>query len=128
MKIIKKLLYVFLVLAFASAMVGAEAMVGNKTPKVKEVKVAVCHIIEANDMIPFGTAPVYLYFGKVIKLPEDAVNTHLAHGDSTIFIGGYKALGLINQFREFGAHLLATNCYYGITPDGSIRPIVDKYS
>ena len=122
----KKLLHVFLSLVFASAMVGTEAMADNKAPKVKEVKVDVCHIIEANDMIPFGIAPVYLYFGKVISLSEDAVNAHLAHGDSIVFFGGNKALGPIYQFRELGAHLPATNCYYGITLNGSILPTGDE--
>ena len=119
----KNLLHVFLALALALAF--ASAMAGNKGPKVKEVKevkVDVCHIIETNDMIPFGIEPVYLYFGKVINLSEDAVNAHLAHGDSIVFFGGNEALGPIYQFRELGAHLPATNCFYGITLDGSIRP------
>lgn len=132
----KKLLHLCLALAFASAMVGTEAMAGNKAPKVKapkvkeekvkevkEVKVDVCHIIEANDVIPFGPAPVYLSFGKVINVAEDAVDAHLEHGDSTAFWSGDAAAGPINIFREAGAHLPAANCFYGVNGlDGSTVP------
>jgi hypothetical protein len=121
--IMKNLLYVSMAFAFASAMVGAQA----KPVLDNNVKVDVCHIIAANDVIPFGPEPVMLYFGKVISVSENAVDAHLAHGDSTSFWYGEEAAGPINQFREAGATLPAANCYYGVKLDGSIVPIPMLY-
>jgi len=111
----KKLLFVSLAFAFILAMSVPQAM-------AKGEKVDICHIIEANDVIPFGPAPVLLYFGKVISVSENAVDAHLDHGDSIHFWSGEVAAGPINLFREAGANLPAADCYYGVKPDGSIVP------
>ena len=107
----------------------AGAMQGNVnftiTSAGEKEKVDICHIIAENDVIPFGPAPVMLYFGEVESIAEYTVDAHEEHGDSTAFWGPDtvpSATGPINMFREAGAHLPAANCYFGIAPDGSIRP------
>ena len=75
----------------------------------KKVKVDICHIIAANDVIPFFA--LTLYFGKEKSVSENALDAHEAHGDSTVFFGGDGAATAINLFREAGFHLPAANCF-----------------
>ena len=116
----KKLLFLGLASALVLASFVPQAMAG----KVEKIaKVDICHIISANDTIPFGPAPVWLYFGKEKSVAASAVPAHLDHGDSTTYWGGEAAATPINQFREAGANLPAADCYYGVKPDGSIVPL-----
>jgi len=55
------------------------------TAAKKETKVAICHVNSANDVVDLGGG-VALVFGKIIEVPEAAVEAHLAHGDSREFI------------------------------------------
>ncbi len=96
----KKLLVVSLALAFVLAMFIPQAMAGG-------VKVEICHIIAANDVIPFFA--VNLSFGKVISVSENAVAAHLAHGDSERPF--FENTVAIEAFIAAGAHLPAANCY-----------------
>jgi len=116
----KKLLFVSLASAFVLAMFVPQTMAGEKVKAEEKVKVDVCHIIAANDVIQFG--PVELYFGKMNSISENAVDAHLGHGDFTSFWGGDVAAGPINAFREAGAHLPAANCYFGVNADGPFGP------
>ncbi len=77
-------------------------------------KVQICHIIAANDTIPFGfgeVPTVLLSFGKEISVAPAAVPAHEAHGDSTTFFGGEDAAGPIAAFQAAGANLPAADCY-----------------
>jgi len=109
----KKIIVSFLVVA-SFFVVAMPAM-------AKPEKVKVCHVIEANDVIPFsfsGPPTVNLHFGKVISVSEMAVEAHTGHGDSTSFFGGDEAAGPIDAFKAAGANLPAANCY-------TVTPIVN---
>ncbi len=108
----KKLVLIVLAAALILPLVGSQA----RAKKEEQVKIDICHVISANDVIPFYN--VFLYFGKVKSVDESAVDAHLAHGDFTNFWGGDEAAGPINAFREAGAQLPAANCYFGVTADG----------
>jgi hypothetical protein len=79
-------------------------------------KVQVCHVIEANavvyDFELFPGAPLMdLYFGKEISVSENALETHVGHGDSSSFLGGETAAGPIATFQAAGVQLPAADCY-----------------
>ena len=50
----------------------------------KVEKVAICHVNSANDIIDLETGYA-IAFGRIIEVPESAVEAHLAHGDCTNF-------------------------------------------
>ncbi|HUS73482.1 MAG TPA: hypothetical protein VMY06_10495 [Sedimentisphaerales bacterium] len=105
----KRLLIVVCVAGFIAALPLSHSAMAK--PKAK---VAICHIIAANDVIPFsfqGPPTVLLYFGKEISVAPAAVPAHEAHGDSTTFFGGDVAAGPIAAFQEAGANLPAADCY-----------------
>lgn len=110
----KRLLFVFCVVGLLAALPMSHLAFAGK-PEEKPAKVAICHIIAANDVIPFG--PVLLYFGKEISVAPAAVPAHEAHGDSTKFFGGEEAAGPIAAFREAGANLPAADCYIVVRPE-----------
>ena len=103
-----KLLFACLAVALVSALHVSRAMAHSD-------KVEVCHIIAANDVIPF-LGGVDLLFGKVITVSPKAVAAHEGHGDSTCFFPPEDAAGPINLFREAGAQLPAANCFFSIDP------------
>ena len=109
----KRLLILLCVVALlASLSFSHLALAAKKKPAQK--KVAICHIIAANDVIPFGfhgVPTVLLYFGKEISVAPAAVPAHEAHGDSTTFFGGEEAAGPIAAFQAAGANLPAADCY-----------------
>jgi len=116
----KKLITLVASLAFLLVAMPAMAAKPGNPGKAPE-KVDVCHVIEANDVIPFsfsGPPTVMLHFGKVISVSENAVDVHVEHGDSTTFFSGDTAAGPIAAFREAGAKLPAANCYL-------VKPIVN---
>ncbi len=51
----------------------------NVATAAKKETVAICHVNSANDVLDFGSYA--LVFGKIIEVPEAAVEAHLAHGD-----------------------------------------------
>ena len=110
----KKLIVLSIALVFVFAMFIPQAI----AKKDKVVKVDICHVIAANDVIPFG--PVELFFGKVISVSPRAVDGHLGHGDFDCFWASEGAETAINLFREAGAHLPAANCYFGQRPNDRI--------
>lgn len=110
MRRMKKIL-MLVTLAFVFAMPAMAA---------KSDKVDVCHVIAANDVIPFGFGPVPtvdLHFGKIISVSPNAVGTHEAHDDDTVFhqydpnpdVHGEN--NPIDVFRDVGFHLPAANCW-----------------
>jgi hypothetical protein len=111
----KRLVIILCVVGFVTAlMLSHSATAKPAGDSGKPEKVSICHIIAANDVIPFGSGPVptvLLSFGKEISVAPDAVPAHEAHGDSTTFIGGETAAGQIAAFRDAGANLPAADCY-----------------
>lgn len=113
----KRLIVVLCVAGLFAALPLSHLVAARPAPKVE-----ICHIIAANDVIPFGPAPVMLYFGKEISVAADAVDAHIDHGDSVSFWGGNVAAGPIATFKAAGFKLPAADCYYGVTPSGIILP------
>jgi len=111
----KRLVVVLSLAGFMAALVLSHAAIAKpKGDQPEKEKVAICHIIAANDVIPFGFGPVptvSLSFGKEISVAPEAVPAHEAHGDSTVFFGGDAAAGPIEAFRAAGANLPAADCY-----------------
>jgi len=109
----KKLITLVACLAFLLVAMPVMAKKGENSGKAP-VKVTLCHFIEANDVIPFGFGPVPtvdLWFGKAISVSQNAVEDHLAHGDSEAGFFGEVAAGPIAAFIEAGANLPAADCY-----------------
>jgi hypothetical protein len=46
-------------------------------------KVEICHVNSANDTVNSSSGDPFIVFGKVISVSPDALEAHLAHGDST---------------------------------------------
>ena len=76
----KRLLILLCVAGFLAALPLSHVAVAKKP---KPVKVEICHVNSANDIVPFG--PFVIAFGRVIEVSEKAVPAHEAHGDSTVF-------------------------------------------
>jgi hypothetical protein len=111
----KTLLIVCLALTLACAMLVPQAIAGNK------VKVDVCHVLAVNDTIPnFLDTEMTIYYGKVINVSENAVYSHLEHGDSTAFFSGEGTEASVETFRAAGGHVPAANCHFGLWPDGTL--------
>lgn len=112
----KRLIIVICIVAFLVAIPLSGSLLakgGNAAPKVK-----LCHVIAANDVIPFVAKfgpvdiPGTLYFGKEISVAASAVDAHLAHGDSETYVAPDLAAVPIQTFKAAGWNLPATDCYY----------------
>ena len=75
----KRLLILLCVAGFLAALPLSHVAVAKKP-----VKVEICHVNSANDIVDLG-GPVVIAFGKVIEVSPNAVPAHEAHGDSTKF-------------------------------------------
>jgi len=76
-------------------------------------KVNVCHVNSANDSVHHG----HHVFGKFIRVSENSVDFHLAHGDSTDFLEGDTTDDLIEHHRaDHGALLPNANCVFVLPP------------
>lgn len=86
----KRLIVVLCVVAFIVALPlshSASAKQDRDRDRDKDcapVKVEICHVNSANDILDLGILGVYA-LGKVIEVSENAVATHEAHGDSNTF-------------------------------------------
>ena len=79
------------------------------------MKVNVCHVNSANDLGHHG----HHAFGKFIRVSENSVDAHLAHGDSTDFLEGDATDALIQHHRDSGAYLPNANCVFLLAPHSS---------
>ena len=76
----KRMLVLLCVVAFLIALPMSHAVFAGKAEKV-----AICHLNSANDVLdlePFGV----IAFGKEVEVSENALDAHLAHGDSTQYL------------------------------------------
>ena len=73
-----------LVMLCVAGVIAAIPLCNVATAAKKETKVAICHVNSANDVVVLGDS--VFVFGRIIEVPETAVEAHLAHGDSTDFV------------------------------------------
>jgi len=108
----KRLGVLLLVVGLLAALPLGNAALAKKGEKPQKVKI--CHVIAANDEIPFQIWGITgtLYFGKEITVAPEAVDAHLAHGDSLKYVPPETAAGPLQLFRDAGAKIPAANCYF----------------
>ncbi len=100
----KRLLIMLCLVAFLVALPMSHSAFAKKPAKVE-----ICHVNSANDILDLGT--VVITFGKVIEVSENAVEAHLAHGDSTTFFPMDEDLR--DAFEDFfKISLPNANCYF----------------
>lgn len=97
----KKLVFVMVLTMIAVLLFSGLAFAGGGKTKV-------CHLNASNDVVYGFLGVVDLHFGKMINIPEAALDAHLAHGDSVTFSSGQ---GPIDTFRGVGYHLPAADCW-----------------
>jgi len=76
----KRMLVLFCVVAFLIALPMSHSVFAGKADKV-----AICHLNSANDVIDLGPFGV-IAFGKEIEVSGNALDAHLAHGDSVDYL------------------------------------------
>jgi len=123
----KKLITLVACLAFLLVAMPVMAGKPDKPGKAPD-KVEVCHVLEENDVVPFG--PRFIHFGIAINVSSNALAGHERHFDASeegydtgevnifgkpIMVRGFFgdiAAGPIGAFRNFGFNILSnTNCY-----------------
>ena len=78
----KRLIVILCVVGFAAALpMSHSALAAKKAPAAK---VRICHVNSANDVVVFNETYSAM-LGRVTEVSENAVNAHLAHGDSEVF-------------------------------------------
>ncbi len=110
----KRFIVALCLVAFLVALPMSHLVSAAKKKKPVRKKVAICHIIEANDVVYGFWGVVDLHFGKEIEVATSAVPAHIEHGDSDTFFGGDTAAGPIQQFKDAGVNLPAADCYISV--------------
>jgi hypothetical protein len=81
----KRLLVMLIAVGFLVALPQAHSLQAKPSDEqTKPIKVAICHVNSANDVVDVGGEP-FVVFGRVIEVPQKAVATHEEHGDSQDF-------------------------------------------
>jgi hypothetical protein len=87
--------------------------------KKAPAKVQICHVNSANDVVYFDDGTM-MVFGRVIEVSENAVDAHLAHGDSLVFIPMNEELR--EAFEElFGIYLRNADAFFLCPGDWSVQ-------
>ena len=103
----KKLICLIAVLAVCTA---APRQLTAATDGAPALKTQVCHVSgQANDELP----ELSVRFGRVIEVNDNAVETHVDHGDSTVFFTMDEAQRAMVE-EVWGISLPNADCYiYG---------------
>ncbi len=75
----KRIFFVLCAAGFLAAL-----SLGHMAIATPASKIGICHLNHGNDFVEFANGT--LYFGKEIVVSENALDAHLAHGDSTDYV------------------------------------------
>ncbi|MEJ2702725.1 MAG: hypothetical protein P8Z79_09825, partial [Sedimentisphaerales bacterium] len=100
----------FIMLCVAGVLAAVPLCNVASAAKKAPAKVEICHVNSANDVV-YIEGGAAIVFGRVIEVSENAVDAHLAHGDSLVFIPMYE--GDREFFEElFGIYLPNADAFF----------------